>query len=325
MMPVKRLNQGIILFAMPFLLLSCHSSKQAPATHKEARVAVLQFGSHPVIDQVVDGFKEGLQKDADSIAVKYYNANFDLQTAGMLARQIVSEQNDLIVSITTPATGQMIGANRGRSPLIFTFVSNPPDIGYTGVGSIKNTTGLSDHVSYDSTLLLIRRILPQARNIGYLITRSESNAIAVLKGFEQSAPKFDFRLRVAEINDPADIRTAANALLPNVDLFLFGGDNNIATGISVLISVGRKRGIPTFACDQLSVERGAVAAYSVDYYVMGQRTADMARLVLNRKSADGIPVENFTASELIINEEAAATLSLKIPSSILRSAYRIVK
>jgi len=323
----KNVNSILLLAAAisASTLLGCRKQEAPEQMKGPKKIAVLQYGSHPVIDQVVEGFSDSIHTlYKDSLTVQYLNANFDMLTAGQLSRQAVSSRFDVLISVTTPATGQMIGANRGQIPLIFTFVSNPPDIGYTGPGSLKNVTGLSDEVDYESSLTLIRLLLPRARNIGYLVTRSESNALAVLSGFEEVAPSFGFRIRKAEVNEPGDVRIAARALLDKVDLFLFGGDNNVATAISVLISVARSRNLPTFACDEQSVERGAVAGYSVDYYDMGAKTAIVADRVLNGAQPDTMPVVRYRSSRLVLNKSAASLTGVVFPDSLLRAAHRII-
>lgn len=314
----------LIIFFLLIVVSGIGCRKKDTSNQNLKKIALLQYGSHPVIDQVVKGFRDSIHTAyKDSLKVQYLNASFDMQTAGQLSRQAVSESFDLFVSVTTPATGQMIGADRGKIPLVFTFVSNPPDIGYTTQGSLKNVTGLSDQVDYESSLKLIRSLMPAAKNIGYLVTRSEANALAVLAGFEKAAPSFNFEIRKAEVNDPGDVRIAASALLPHVDLFLFGGDNNVETAISVLISVARSKNLPTFACDEQSIERGAVAGYSVNYYDMGVKTASVAAKVLTGTSPENITVVLYKSSRLILNKKAAAQVGITFPDSLSHLAQRI--
>lgn len=316
---------GLILSIFAYLLTGCGKS-ETQHSHAPRKIAVLQFGTHPVIDSVVRGFETRIESlYGDSVAITKYNGNFDMNTVSVLSKQIVASDADVIVSITTSATAQLIGANRGARPLVFTFVSDPAAIGYKAQGSLKNTTGLSDQVDYVRTLQLVRQFMPRAKSIGYLITRSEANALVIHKGFMNAAPQQGFEIKTAAIASQTDLRIAAQTLAPDVDLFLFGGDNSIAGSIGVLLNAARARKIPVFACDELSVERGALAAYSVDYNHMGQKTADVCGLVLGGADPAKIPVEIFTGTRLVVNEEASKETGVMIPRSIAESADRIVK
>lgn len=254
----------------------------------------------------------------------YYNGNFDLSTIGVLAKQMVASEADVLVSVTTPATGQLIGANRGLKPLIYTFVSEPEALGYKGPGSLPNTTGLSDRVNYKRSLDLIRALLPTAKKIGFLLTASEPNAVTIHREFLQIAPKYGFEIITATIGQATDIRTAAETLAPRVDLFLFGGDNTIASGFEALLIPANARKLPVFACDEESVTRGAIAAVSVDYKDMGKSTAEMCAAVLGDADPNRIPYKQYTASRLILNAKTARYLGLVFPDAIKYSADLIL-
>lgn len=319
------LSGGLIVIVLLSLSLTgCDRERSGMKASK--KIAVLQFGTHPVIDSVVSGFETRIkQVHGDKVSVVKYNGNFDLNTVSVLSKQMVASDADILIGVTTPASGQLIGANRGMRPLVFTFVSEPKAIGYTGPKSLKNTTGLSDQVDYEKTLQLIKIVKPQAKTIGYLLTRSESNALAIYEGFKTAAPGAGLKIITATIGQASDIRTAAEMLAPKVDTFLFGGDNTVASAIDVLISTARGRNIPIFACDEQSVERGAVAAYSVDYRKMGEKTADISSQILSGGNPEEIPVEIFTGSRLVINENAAKAFRITIPVTLSSKADRIIK
>lgn len=307
-----------------FILHGCsEKSQKNKSFHK---VAIIQLGTHDVIDSVVAGFERKMKESyGGNATITKYNGNFDMNTIGIMAKQMVASDADILVSVTTPASGVLIGSNRGLHPLVFTFVSQPKEIGYTGMKSLKNTTGLSDQVDYKRTLKMIRLFMPKARKIGYLLTRSESNALAIHEGFQKYASEEGFKIVTATIGHATDIRTAAESLAPNVDLFLFGGDNEIASAIDVLINTVRGRKLPIFACDENSVEKGAVAAYSVDYNKMGDKTAEICIKILNGENPEIIPLEVFNGTRLIINEKSAREVGILIPSPIYSTAEKIIK
>ncbi|PTY02039.1 hypothetical protein DB347_25110 [Opitutaceae bacterium EW11] len=315
----------VLLMATACAFVSCDRPPKTVA--KVRKIQILQLGTYPVIDSVVTGFKDrSAELFGGTVQLTILNGNFDSMTLSTLARQMSSSDADLLVSVTTPATGTVVGANRGSKPLVFTFVSNPPSVGFNGPGTLPNTTGLSDVVDYEGTLRMIRNILPQATTIGYLLTRSEENAQVVYNGFQEKAPGFGFRLVVAGIGDERDVRPAAEMLAPKVDLFLLGGDNTVAKAIDTLLmsAKAQTKPVPVFACDIESVKNGAIAAYSVDYKQMGRRTAEICGLILGGADPNRMDVEHFPATALVLNDTSAKIFHVNIPPDLRREAKLIV-
>ena len=316
----------LALVGLAFLGLSCSGDGGQASQQEPKKIAVLQLGTHPVIDAVVRSLDDHTRElFGDRVQVIKYNANFDINTLTTMARQMVASDATVLVGITTPASGQLIGANRGLKPLVFTFVSDPGQIGYKGPGSMKNITGLSDQVQYERTLDTIRMIMPNAKRVGYLLTRSENNAIVIHHEFAALAPSRGFEIITAEIGQVTDIRTAAETLAPRVDLFLFGGDNTIASGLGAMIAAASSHRIPVFACDEESVQNGAVCAYSVDYPAMGRRTAEVCAIVLGGADPGRIPLEIFVAEKLIVNKKAAQKVGLSLPQDLIKKASRVIE
>lgn len=320
---IKFLLGILILF---LFVAGCSNNPSTSNSRKTYKIALLQLGTHPLIDLTITSFEKRInQLYGENAEIIKYNSNFDMATGSILANQMTASKADILVSVTTPSSGQLIGANRGTLPLVFTFVSDPKAIGYTIHGSLKNTTGLSDQVNYRQTLRMIRLFKPTAKKIGYILTRSEPNAVTIYEGFQSIASEEGFSLITATIGGSADVRMAAENLATNVDLFLFGGDNNVATSIDALINVAKSNGLPIFACDEESVERGALAAYSVDYRTMGKQTADISAMILGGINPENIPLEIFSGSRIVVNERMSKILGIEIPLDIKKDAYKIVR
>ena len=318
-----------ILFAISitaFLITQGCSKNDNSANSTNVRnIAVLQLGQHPVIDAVVNGFKNRIESTfKDKVKLSVFSANFDGKTMSNLSKQLVASDYSLLVGVTTPASGQLIGASRGIKPVVFTFASDLKALGYRDNKKLLNTTGLSDQVDYSRALLMVREFLPNAKTIGYLVTRSESNAVLIQEGFIKAAPDENFKIISAAIGSVSDIRKAADLLVNKVDVFMVGGDNTLASGLNALLDVARAHKIPVFANDEASVEKGAIAAYSVDYYQMGSRTADICALILAGAKPEDVPVELFYGTKLVINKKAASEIGVTVPRFFEKAADRLI-
>jgi len=315
-----------ILLILP--LLSCRPQNENNSKSiKLPTITILKLGDHRVINAVEKGIKMRLEHlfKPHSYKIVTVNANFDMGSLGEMARVAVTSDADVLISITTPASNAMIGANRGWKPLVFTFVTDPGQLGYKEPGSLNNTTGMSDEVDYSGTVELINMLLPNSKRVGYLLTRSESNARVIYNSFRPELEAAGFTVVTAELAAASDLRVAAATLVESVDFFLFGGDNTIANNIEVLFDVARTNGLPVIANDELSVEGGALAAISVDYQQMGERTAELAVLLLAGADPSLMPVEVLTADRLVVNLDTAADLAINVPEDLLRRSSRVIR
>jgi len=313
-----------LLVLCVLLIGSCGDKEKPQAGGTTHRIGVLQLGTHPVIDEVVTSLEARLRELYGAQAsVGKYNANFDMSALSMLANQAIGDSPSVVVGVTTPASAMLIGSNRGTTPLVFTFVSDPKDVGYSGAGSLPNVTGLSDQVEYRKTLALVRTLVPAGRRVGYLLTKGEANAVTVHKEFSRLAAEFNLELHTAYVANPTEVRQAADLLAGSVDLFLFGGDNTVMAAINVLIDTAKAQNKPVISCDERSVALGAVAAYSVSYSDMGRRTADYCALIIGGAKPSSIPVEIFRASRLILNTKAAEELGVAV-SQFVRDTADVV-
>jgi putative tryptophan/tyrosine transport system substrate-binding protein len=82
--------------------------------------------------------------------------------------------------------------------------------------------------------------------------------------------------------------------------------------------------IPLFAGDVDSVASGAVAAYGLDYYLVGFSAGKKAGLILKGSKPGDIPwgpVEKFS---LVINQKAAAAQGVTLTPELLSQADKVL-
>ncbi len=296
------------------IVLSCAPSGRQERTAPS--VALLKLGTHPVIDTVTAAcIRELVRLSGDGSVVRVHNANFDFAALNTLARQIVQTRPAVVIPITTPASQAAVAASAGRIPVVFGFASDTAALGYRGHGPPPNTTGVSDQVNYSASLDLVRICVPRARRIGYLLTTAEPNAVMIRDAFVAAAAGKDLVIETGMITDEGDIRAVTERLMRRADCLLVGGDNTVAAHIEVVLDVARRRDVPVFACDEVTVARGAVAGIGVDYAQLGVATGEVAWAVATGRPTSTIPVRVFLADRLFINPVAARRAGVSVPDS----------
>lgn len=312
-------------------LLAMAGAVPGVALGQEAKtVAVTAIVEHPALDAARDGIKEALAaagfKDGENLTFTYESAQGNPATAAQIAQKLVGEAPDVIVPISTPSAQAVVGAT-SDIPIVFTAVTDPKaaklvsDPQHPGA----NVTGMSDLSPIGQHLDLIKEILPDVVRIGVPYNPGEANSVTLIELLQQEAPTRS--LDIVEVAAPrsADVQTAVESLVDNVDAIYVPTDNTVVTALEAIIKVGRDNQLPVFAGDTDSVPRGAIAALGFNYHDVGVQTGKIVVRVLNGEAPGDIPVEGVQITELFVNPAAAASMGVSLPEAVLARAKTVVK
>jgi putative ABC transport system substrate-binding protein len=293
-------------------------------------VAVTAIVEHPALDATRDGIKEGL-KEAGFVAGQnlkwqYQSAQGNPGTAAQIARKFIGDNPDVIVGIATPSAQALVAATR-TVPIVFSTVTDP-----VGAQLIKswgpsgtNVAGVSDRLSMDKQVDLIRRIVPHAKRVGMVFNPGEVNSTVVIKELKEILPKYGMTLVEAAAPRSVDVGSAARSLVGKVDVIYTNTDNAVVSAYESLVKVGNDSKIPLVASDTDSVKRGAIAALGINYFEMGKQTGRMVARILKGEKPGTIAPETSDKLELYVNTSAAAKQGVKLSDDLLKSAKEVIK
>lgn len=307
-----------------FALSACQSnssSSKSSNSKKSVKVGVIQYISHPSLDNCYKGVEEALKAD-DSIDVEIdrqigSDTSADSDCASYAAN-MVSKNYDLIVAIATPAATSAYAATEDTNiPVIFCAVSDP-----VAAELVKSTdkpgdtcTGTSDVLNLDAQVDLIQSMQPDVKTIGVLYTTSEANSITQLNNLKKIADKRGLKVEASGVQNSSDIPSAASALCGKVDCLNNFTDNNIVNNLSVVLDAANDAKIPVYGSEVEQVKNGCLAAVSIDYVSLGKTTGKMAIDVLNGSDPATMAVKTISDATPVINTEVAKTLNISIPNS----------
>jgi putative tryptophan/tyrosine transport system substrate-binding protein len=93
----------------------------------------------------------------------------------------------------------------------------------------------------------------------------------------------------------------------------------------LIVELAEKSRLPVMYTDRDFMDAGGLMAYAVDFGELGRRMADDVHQILNGAKPSDIPIYQATKFQLVINLEAAATIGLTIPPSILARADEVIE
>jgi putative ABC transport system substrate-binding protein len=325
--PVKKIICVFILLTMAASFAACASNNASTSSMKEGeksyKIGVIQYAPHPSLDNCYEGFKAGLEeaglKEGVGLSINYQNAQGDNSNGDLIAKNMVTQKNDLIMAIATPAAMSAYSAAKSTDiPVVFTAVSDPVAAGI--VKSIEkpetNCTGSSDVLPLEEQVKMIRAFLPDARKIGILYTTSEPNSVSQLGEIKKIAPSYDFEIVEVGVTNASEVAAGAQALVAKgVDCINNFTDNNVVNNLSVLLNAANSKNVPVFGSEEEQVKNGCVASQSIDYIALGKETGKMAAMILKGEAkASDLQVYQVTKCTPVYNKGVLEKLGLELPA-----------
>ncbi|OLR62210.1 ABC transporter substrate-binding protein [Anaerostipes sp. 992a] len=316
----KLLTLGLSVVLAGTMLTGCGGSEKEEAV----TIGIQQFAEHGSLDNCREGFLKGLEEEGytegENLEVKYENAQSDTGAASQIATNFLSEEVDLMCAIATPSAMACYNvAEEEGIPVIYTAVSDPvaaklADKDGKPVGEV---TGTSDAYPYEKQLELIRQILPEAKKIGILHTTSETNSDSQLASYQKLAKDYDFEVVERGVSASADIPTATDSILKEVDCIVNLTDNTVVSSLPTILDKANEKNIPVFGSEIEQVKIGCLAAAGLDYMDLGEQTGKMAAKVLKgEKKASEMNYEVITEPKIYVNEKVADNMKIKISDDV---------
>lgn len=301
---------------------SSTSSPAGDATSKTYKIGITQIVTHPALDAVAEGFKQGLaDKGFKNVTYDVQNAEGEISNASTIASKFASENLNLVLAIATPTAQAMVKADT-KTPIVFSAVTDP-----VGAGLVKdaaapsaNVTGVSDMLPMTPTMELIKQVVPGVKTVGVLYNGGESNSVFLIDEQKKAAKAMGIDIVEATASNSSEVKAAADALVGRVDAISVLTDNTVVSALESVVKVAQANKIPLFAGDTDSVKRGAVAAYSFDYKDLGVQSGQIAAEILGGKAIKDIPVQYAQKLQLSVNLAAAKTTGITLPADLLKKA-----
>ncbi len=301
----------VIALVCAFSFTGCNENKKDGTL----KVGVIQYMSHPSLDNCYKGVKEALDNSGLDFTLEYQTGSSASADADCVnfAKNMVASDFDIIIAIATPAAKAAFSATDNTDiPVIFCAVSDPveaklvEDMNKPGY----KCTGTSDVLDLEAQVNMIKGFQSDVKKIGILYTASEDNSVSNLKRFKEICEKQNIEVVDSAVQGASDVPAAAEALAQKVDCINNFTDNNVVNNLSVVLSAAEKNNIPVYGSEEEQVKNGCLASVSIDYVALGKVTGQMAVDVLKGADAATMAVKTIKDASTVVNEEVMKKLGL---------------
>jgi putative ABC transport system substrate-binding protein len=322
-------------FIIMLALAGLFSALAAEAQQKVARIGYLA-ADLVANTQRLDAFRQGLRDlgyvEGQNILIEYRSAEGDLARLPALAAELVRLKVDVLVSDSTPPS---LAAKHATRTIPIVLAASADALGSGLVTSLArpggNITGLSflGPETVAKCLQLLKELVPgltRAAVLSHPGNPSEATRKIILKETEVAARALALRLQFLDARGPDDFEKAFSEMTR-----ARAGGLTVLTSIMFfsererLVELAAKHRLPAVYPWREPVDAGGLVAYGPNLPDLSRRAASYVDKILKGAKPSGLPVEQPTKFELVVNLKAAKALGLTIPQSVLARADHVVE
>jgi putative tryptophan/tyrosine transport system substrate-binding protein len=299
------------------------------AAHGQSAMPVIGFlraGRPP--HAWVEAFQQGLREqdyiDGRNVIVEFRYTGGSADQLPQLAEELIRLKANVILASAAPAA-EAIKRVTESVPIVF-VVANPVEMGL--VQSLArpdgNMTGLAENSAdlAGKRLELLTELVPTLRRIAVLWDRGNPSNPKQLEEAEIAARMLGLQFEPVPVRDPNDFDTVFRR---GTDGLLVLNSPLFTTHRAQLVSLAAASHLPVVYGYREVVEVGGLMSYGSQFPDLYRRAAIYVGKILKGAKPAGLPVEQPTKFELVLNLKTAKALGIAVPASILARADEVIE
>jgi putative tryptophan/tyrosine transport system substrate-binding protein len=261
------------------------------------------------------------------VAIEYRWADGHGERVVELAAELVR----LKVAVIVTTGGPLAGVRQATSviPIVFATANDP-----VGAGLVEslarpggNLTGLSLQATdiAGKRLQLLRQVAPTLRRLAVLVNGANPSAALELKEVSSAAHALGVQAATLDVRRDEDILQTLATLKGQADALYVCSDPLFAAKRVQINDATLDARLPTMYAFREPVEAGGLMSYGPNFPDMFRRAAEYVDKILRGAKPGGLPVEQPTKFDLVVNLTRARTLGLTIPDQVLALADEVIE
>lgn len=315
----------VTLFIVVGLLLSACGTTQP----KTVTIGVVNLT--PALDPVFDGFKAGMAElgyvEGENVTYIYEGPVGSIEALGPAIQNLIKQDIDLLLALSTPATLQAKQAVEGTDiPVVFAPVNDPVQSGV--VDSLRhpggNLTGIRVGGFVPKELEWLLAIAPGTTRLFVPHNPDDNSAVLGLAALNEAADTLGVELVIGEASTPDEIMATVETIPEEVEAIILLPDNLMIAHIDDFVEAALERDLPLSSVAYPQVEAGALMSYGPGFFQLGEQVARLADKILQGTAPADLPVETADFF-LSINLQTAQAIGLDISDDVLQQADTIIR
>ena len=289
-----------------------------------------QLDRGPFLEAMLRGLEEFGYIEGKNIIIEYRGAEAKEERIPGLISELVDLKPDVLVMPPVWWAIEIAKEKTKTIPIAMVASDDPVIMGL--VKSLSrpggNITGVFTHTNAlnGKRLELLRQMVPGITRVGMLRDIEDPTTTTRFNDYKSAAKALDIELQSLEVRGPspdldATLQNAASqvsGLITITNTALFAHRKQIA-------DLAIKYRLPTMYHGADWVEAGGLMSYAADDREAFHRIAYYVDKILKGAWPGDLPIEQSTKIALVINLQTAKALELRVPSSLLVAADKVIE
>jgi putative ABC transport system substrate-binding protein len=327
------MNRREFILALGGAAVAWPLAARAQQARKVWRIGVLETISPALNAANFDALLRGLRTvgyvEGQNLVIDYRSADGQVERFPELAKELVREHVDLIITRGTPAVMAAKNAT-GAIPIVMAASGEPLATGViSGLARPGgNVTGLSAFTNelIPKRLELLTEAVSGIKRIAFLQNMSNPIGQSQWEELKTAARSLGIDPQLLDVRKPEDVSRAFDAkYMQRANALAVGNDTVTHANRWQIVELAAQNRLPTIYATGEFVDAGGLMTYGVSYTDLYRRAAIYVDKIFKGVKPADLPVEQPTKFELIINLKAATAIGLEVPAKLLALADEVIE
>jgi putative ABC transport system substrate-binding protein len=276
------------------------------------------------------GLSETGYVEGRSVIIEY---RFEEEKSDRLADSAADLVRRRVAVIFAVSNSSAVAAKAATAtiPIVFNIGGDPVQLGL--VASLNRPGGNATGMSYLATdtvakkkLEVLHDALPNATIMAALVNPLNPTGEADAWQAQEAAGVLGLQLHLLNASNERELDTAFTTLLERrAEALLIEGDPFFSTRLKQLVALTVRHAIPAIYQGREFPDAGGLMSYGADRYDSSRLAGICIGRILNGEKPAGLPVQQSTKAELVINLVTAKALGLDVPATVLARADEVIE
>lgn len=308
---------SIALRLLPLLLVvSLAIDPDLPARNRPSITIVSSSQLDPYL-MAIQGFRKLTNHHFPEAKVDTFFLGPDVKKNRVTLQEIKNKEPDIFFTLGTKASQEVQILHPSR-PQVVTMILDDLVLKQS-----KQTTGVFLNFPPEVHFSMLRRILPEAKQVYFLYNPKENDSL--FARIAKEADTYRLELYGVPVETVSQLPAALKSVGRQADMLLGLPDQTVyssKTAKAVLLSTFRNR-IPFAGLSRYWVKAGALYALDWDYQDLGRQCGEMAYRIMDGTDVSDIAPTSPATVRFVINMKTADHLRLTIDPSLVREAAEV--
>ena len=287
----------------------------------------------PPPEVYVQALEQGLRErgyvPGRDVAIDYRFADGREEHLARLAKEMVGRK----VAIIIAAGNQAVRAARDATqtiPIVMAVANDPVPSGLVASlaqpgGNITGTTIVSSTLS-GKRLELLKQVLPQARRVAVLMNKDSLAHVIAWRETVSAAAPLQLEMLAFEVQGAAMLGPMFAAMVnQQAQAVVLFEDAMFVSERKRIVALAAEAKLPAIYGQRNSVQDGGFLSYGPNIEDAYRNAGGFVDRILKGASPAGMPIEQPTRFELVINLKVSKALGITIPHALLVRADEVIQ